>query len=65
MKRLSFLTKELIGKPNNLIHFRCGEPVSFRNVAKGYYAQCPNCSEDLFSFEIEKDFLRHAEIIQK
>jgi len=32
-------------------HNRCGQPVSFKDVTKGYYAQCPNCDEDVYSFE--------------
>jgi len=38
------------------IHERCDTPVLFTEVTKGYYAQCPDCDEDLFSFEvIERD----------
>ena len=33
-------------------HFRCNDTVSFEDVSKGYYAQCPSCDEDLFSFEV-------------
>jgi uncharacterized paraquat-inducible protein A len=33
-------------------HNRCGGFISFENVTKGYFAQCPKCDEDLFSFEI-------------
>lgn len=36
------------------IHTRCLTEISFENVLDGYYAQCPNCDEDLFSFEITK-----------
>lgn len=36
------------------MHARCGELVSFVNVSKGYYAQCPTCDEDLYSFEVER-----------
>ena len=36
------------------IHNRCGEEVSFSEVSKGYYAQCPKCDEDLYSFEVVK-----------
>ena len=38
-------------KMNN--RFRCNTPVSFEQVSDGYYAQCPECDEDLFSFEVE------------
>jgi len=34
-------------------HFRCNTPVSFEQVSDGYYAQCPSCDEDLFSFEVK------------
>ena len=34
-------------------HFRCGTPISFEQVSDGYYAQCPECDEDLFGFEVE------------
>lgn len=33
-------------------HFRCHTTVSFQEVSDGYYAQCPSCDEDLYSFEI-------------
>jgi hypothetical protein len=33
-------------------HFRCGAMVSFENVSAGYFAQCPECDEDVFSFEL-------------
>jgi uncharacterized paraquat-inducible protein A len=33
-------------------HDRCGTEISFKNVSKNYYAQCPNCDEDLYEFEI-------------
>jgi hypothetical protein len=33
-------------------HFRCGAVISFDNVSDGYFAQCPSCDEDLFSFEL-------------
>ena len=35
-------------------HPRCGKAVSFEQVSEGYYAQCPSCDEDLFSFEVEE-----------
>jgi hypothetical protein len=35
-------------------HTRCGEAISFDEVAAGYYAQCPTCDEDLYSFETEE-----------
>ena len=34
-------------------HNRCGNPVSQEDVSAGYYAQCPDCDEDLYSFEVE------------
>jgi DNA-directed RNA polymerase subunit RPC12/RpoP len=37
----------------NQLHLRCGEEVSFDDVSKGYYAQCPECDEDVFYFETE------------
>ena len=40
---------------NQLIHARCREIISFNEVTKGYYAQCPTCDEDLFSFEVESE----------
>ena len=33
-------------------HTRCGTEVSFQNVTEGYYAQCPKCDEDVYSFEV-------------
>ena len=33
-------------------HFRCGTDVSFEDVSDGYFAQCPSCDEDLYSFEL-------------
>jgi uncharacterized paraquat-inducible protein A len=33
-------------------HFRCDTEISFKDVSRGYYAQCPECDEDLFSFEV-------------
>jgi hypothetical protein len=36
-------------------HFRCDTNVSFEEVTPGYYAQCPSCDEDLFSFELVKN----------
>lgn len=36
----------------NPVHDRCDTLVSFEQVSEGYYAQCPNCDEDLFSFEV-------------
>lgn len=38
----------------NQIHNRCREVVSFNDVSEGYYAQCPECYEDLYSFEVEE-----------
>ena len=37
----------------NKIHNRCGTSISFEDVSAGYYAQCPTCDEDLYSFEVE------------
>lgn len=34
-----------------LIHVRCECPISFEDVTESYYAQCPNCDEDLDKFE--------------
>jgi uncharacterized paraquat-inducible protein A len=39
----------------NSIHDRCDTVVSFEQVSEGYYAQCPTCDEDLFSFEVVGD----------
>ena len=36
-------------------HVRCGGEVSFQEVTRGYFAQCPECFEDLFSFEVESE----------
>ena len=36
------------------IHNRCGNLISFNDVSEGYYAQCPSCDEDLYSFEVEE-----------
>ena len=36
------------------IHTRCLTEISFEEVLDGYYAQCPECDEDLFSFEVTK-----------
>lgn len=35
------------------VHTRCGNAVEFTEVVEGYYAQCPKCDEDLYSFEVE------------
>jgi hypothetical protein len=40
---------------SNLTHLRCGNAVSFEKVSDGYYAQCPSCDEDLYSFETEQE----------
>ena len=37
------------------VHRTCGNEVSFKEVTKGYYAQCPKCDEDVFSFEVKKE----------
>lgn len=34
------------------IHTRCLTEISYEEVLDGYYAQCPECDEDLFSFEV-------------
>lgn len=34
------------------LHTRCHNPIVFTEVTKGYYAQCPNCDEDVFQFEV-------------
>lgn len=39
-------------------HARCGNVVSFDEVTRGYYAQCPNCDEDVFSFETITEKIR-------
>ena len=39
---------------NKIMHAKCGTEISFEEVSKGYFAQCPNCDEDLFSFEVEE-----------
>ena len=36
-------------------HFRCNTEISFEQVSDEYYAQCPKCDEDLFSFEVTND----------
>ena len=36
---------------NNKVHVRCGKLIAFNDVTSGYYAQCPSCDEDLYSFE--------------
>ena len=33
-------------------HFRCGSEITFDEVVSGYFAACPNCDEDLFSWEV-------------
>lgn len=42
-------------KPNRLCHIRCGEPVvgDPHMVCDGYSYWCPNCDEDLYTFETE------------
>ena len=37
------------------LHSRCHKPVLFTEVSEGYYAQCPECDEDVFAFEVEID----------
>lgn len=39
---------------NKLTHKKCGKEISFEEITKGYYAQCPSCDEDLFTFEVEE-----------
>ena len=36
-----------------ILHNKCDTQVSFNQVTNGYYAQCPKCDEDLYSFETE------------
>lgn len=36
------------------VHDRCGTPVSYETVSPGYTAECLECDEDLYSFEIEE-----------
>lgn len=52
LRRYPRILKELAQGTTNKIHTRCGELVSFREVTPGYYAQCPECYEDLYSFEV-------------
>jgi hypothetical protein len=33
-------------------HFRCQSIIAFDDVLDGYYAVCPACDEDLFSWEV-------------
>jgi len=33
------------------IHNRCGTPVTYDEISDGYFAVCPECDEDLYSFE--------------
>ena len=37
------------------VHYKCSEPVLFDEVTEGYYAYCPFCDEDLYTFEIIKE----------
>ena len=53
LKRYPRALIEILKGTTNEYHIRCGELVSYRNVTSGYYAQCPECFEDLFSFEVE------------
>lgn len=55
LKRYPRALKELIKGSTNAYHFRCGSEISFNNVTEGYYAQCPECDEDLFKFETYTD----------
>ena len=55
LKRYPRAIKEIIKGETNLVHIRCGERVSFLDVTEGYYAQCPECFEDVFSFEVERE----------
>lgn len=54
LKRYPRALKEILVGKTNAIHVRCGEMISYRKVTGGYYAQCPECDEDLFSFEVVK-----------
>ena len=55
LKRYPRALSELITGKTNAYHIRCGSEISFRQVTSGYYAQCPECFEDLFSFEVESE----------
>ena len=55
LKRYPRVLIELIAGNTNKYYTRCGSEVSFRQVTSGYYAQCPECFEDLFSFEVEEE----------
>lgn len=39
-------------KSEPMVHIRCGARVSDLNVTPGYFAVCPKCDEDLYSFEV-------------
>ena len=39
----------------NQIHTRCKQAICFNDVSEGYYAQCPKCDEDIYSFEVESE----------
>ena len=47
------------------LHTRCGEAISFDEVTAGYYAQCPTCDEDLYSFEVESAEVKCANCDQE
>ena len=49
------LAIEKLKELENLKHNSCGSSVSFQEVTDGYYAECPKCDEDLFSFETYKE----------
>jgi hypothetical protein len=34
-------------------HNRCGKSVIYTTISDGYFAVCPQCDEDLYSFETE------------
>ena len=54
LKRYPRILIELITGNAGAFHIRCGSAISFRQVTSGYYAQCPECFEDLYSFEVEE-----------
>ena len=39
------------------LHNRCHKPIAFTEVTKGYHAQCPDCDEDVFAFEVEESMI--------
>jgi len=41
-------------KTSTRICSRCKQKLKFKNTSAGYYANCPNCYEDLYKFETIK-----------